>query len=456
MTLTNATKPRAPATLPHPLPLLGHAVALWRDPWAFLAAARDAGPVTAVRLGPQLAYLVNDPELIRRVLVTDVRTFEKGVQFDKLRPVLGNGLVTARGPEHLRHRRLIQPAFHASRIAGYAEVMRRLTNTQTQKWRDGSRVDLDRELAELTLRVVAQAMFNTDLGTEVVDEVLRSIPVMLAGITKRALSPIPLLEKLPTKANREFDAANRRLRAVVERIVGEYRRAGVDHGDMVSMLLLARDDETGAGLDDEQIRDEVITMLVAGTETSANVLCWALHVLGQQPLIEARLHAEVDAVVTDDGPTIDQVGRLGYVRRLITEVLRLYPPGWLTMRRTTQPVTLGAQALPAGASVLFSPYALHRDPTIYRDPEVFDPDRWLPERAAEIPRPAFIPFSAGTRQCVGEGFAWTETVLILAALTRHWRFVPVPDVPVRMVASGTLTPSALPMFAHRRSAPDPR
>ncbi len=445
----------APGTgvrLPRSLPLLGHALALMRRPWDFFAAARPQGPVVEIRIGPRRAYLVNDPDLVRRLLVADGKKYAKGIQFDRLRGVIGNGLLTASGEEHLRQRRLVQPTFHRSRIAGYAETMRALAVAKTAGWRDGEQIAVDQELGELALTIAAKTLFSTDLGVVVVDEVIRSMPVVLDGLTARSLAPTTLLHKLPTPANRRFNQANHRLRAVVDKIIAEYRQRGVDHGDMVSMLLLARDDQTGEGLSDQQVSDEVIVMLLAATETTANAMSWALHVLGQRPDLEARLHAEVDAVLADGELTFDHLGRLAYTRRLVTETLRLYSPIWLLTRRTTEPVTLGPLRLPAGATVLFSPYAIHGDPRLYTDAELFDPDRWLPDRAGAIPRPAFIPFGAGNRQCIGEGFAWTEAIIVLATIARDWRLRPVPGTEVRMVPSATLTPSQLPMLPQRRTA----
>jgi pentalenene oxygenase len=432
--------------LPRSLPVLGHALALLRNPLTFLATARSLGDIVEIRIGPRPAYLVNSPDLIRRMLVADAKKYRKGVQFEKLRPTLGNGLVTAEGEEHLKHRRLVQPAFHHTRIAGYATVMRELAQEKAGSWSDGGEIRLDLELTELALRIVGKTLFRTELGGAVVDEVIRSMPVVLNGVTKRALSPTPLLEKLPTAENREFNRANRRLRAMVDRITAEYRRSGVDHGDMVSMLLLARDEVTGEGLSDSQVRDEVITMLLAGTETTSTLLSWVFHVLAQRPDLEARLHAEVDEVLGEGPVSFAQIGQLGYTRRLITETLRLYPPAWLITRRTKESVSLGDRALPAGASMLFSPYTLHRDPAYYADPETFDPDRWLPERAAAVPRPAFVPFGAGNRQCIGEGFAWTEAIVVLATIARRWRMRPVPGAEVRVLPAATLRPSQLPMI----------
>jgi len=440
-----------PARLPRALPLLGHALHLLRDPLTFVTTARPLGDVVKIRIGPRPAYLVNNPDLMRDIQVKEVKKYSKGVQYDKARPTLGNGLNTAGGEEHLKHRRLVQPAFHHSRIAGYTTIMRELALQLTESWRDGDRIALDQELNQLTLKIVGKTLFSTELGSEVIDEVLRSMPIFLEGIAKRVLAPTQLLEKLPTAENRRINEANRRLRSVLDRTIAEYRRSGVDHGDMVSMLLLARDEETGEGLGDLQVRDEAITMLLAGSETTSTLLSWVFHVLGQRPDIEARLHAEADEVLGDGPMTLEQIGRLAYARRVISEALRLYPPGWLVSRRTNEPVTLGGLALPAGASVLFSPYSLHRDPGIYAAPDSFDPDRWLPERAKDIPRPAYIPFGAGNRQCIGDEFALMEAIIVLATIASKWRMRPVPGVNVRMRPVLVLRPSELPMVPQMRN-----
>jgi len=333
--------------------------------------------------------------------------------------------------------------------------MRELSLEMTESWLDGHRIALDQELSQLALKIVGRALFSTEFGSEVIDEVLRSMPIFLEGVPKRAMAPTQLLEKLPTADNRRFNEANRRLRGVLDRTIAEYRRSGVgsgaDHGDMVSMLLLARDEATGEGLSDDQVRDEAVTMLLAGSETTSTLLSWVFHVLGQRPDLEARLHAEADEVLGDGPMTLEQIGRLAYARRVISEALRLYPPGWLVSRRTNEPVTLGGLALPAGASVLFSPYSLHRDPGIYADPDSFDPDRWLPERVKDIPRPAYIPFGAGNRQCIGDEFALMEAIIVLATIASKWRMRPVPGVNVRMRPVLVLRPSELPMVPQMRN-----
>lgn len=435
---------------PRRLPLFGYAVSFARDPLAFIEAMRGAGDVVPLPLGPQAVYLVNNAALVRRVL-TDATTFERGLQAERLRVFLGHGLVTSDGDLHLRNRRLVQPAFHRQRIATYVDVMRDEVDAMTKDWRDGQRIAADDEVMRVALRVVGRTLFSTALGAAAVDEVVRSVPLILDGVGRRARDPLGLIGKLPTAANREFSTAIQRLRAVVEQIVVQYREAGTDHGDVVSMLLLAQDAETGEQLTDAQVRDEVITMLAAGTDTTANTISWVLHVLGNRPDLRQRVHAEVDEVLGGRAVTLADIPRLETIRRMISEALRLYPQAWMLTRRTTAPVRLGSVDLPAGASLLLPLYALHRDPAVYTNPAVFDPERWAPERVPDGIKPSFLPFGAGRHQCIGEAFAWTEATIVLASVAQHWRLEPVPGHPVEVNSLSTLKPTQLPMTTHRRT-----
>lgn len=448
--MATLTPPRtASATLPRALPLLGHALRFKRQPLEFLESLRPLGEVVAIRLGPKPAYVVNSPDLVRRILVAEAQAFEAGLLLDKVKPFIGNGLITLRGTDHTRHRRLLQPAFHHNSIARYVEVMRQLATKTVGSWREGQQIVADVEMMELATAVVGKTLFSMDLGRDVVDEVVRLMPMLLEGVRKRLMAPTELLEKLPTVGNRRFNAAIRRIHRVVEDIIAEYRRTGVDHGDLASMMLSARDEQTGEGFSDLQVRDEALTMLAAGTQTTATTIAWALHILSTNDDIQQRARAQIREVLGERNMTFDDIERLDYIRRLLTETLRLYPPAWLLSRRAACEVTLGDHVLPPGASILFSPYALHRDPRTYPDPGVFDPDRWIPERAKSIPRPAFIPFGAGNRQCLGEGFAWVEATVVLTVILQRWRVGPVPGQIIRKVALATLVPSRLPLLLER-------
>jgi cytochrome P450 len=444
------TKTR-PATMPRPLPLLGHALRFRRQPLEFIESLRPLGDVVTIRLGPKPAYIVNSPELVRRILVTEAPAFQEvGALLEKVKPFIGNGLITLRGATHRRHRRMLQPAFHHSQLARYAEVMRRLAAARADSWPAGQPIAADVEMMELAMAVVGRTLFSMDFNQDEVDEVVRSLPILLDGIRKRLLAPTDLLERLPTADNRRFNAAVRRIHNIVDRIIGDYRRTGVDHEDLASMMLMARDEETGEGLSDLQVRDEVLTMLAAGTQTTATTMAWALHTMSVRDDIQDRAYAEIREALGDRDVTFEDLERLDYLRRLLTETLRLYPPAWLLTRRASAEVTLGDQVLPRGASILFSPYSLHRDPSLYPDPDRFEPDRWLPERAKEVPRPAFIPFGAGARQCLGEGFAWVEASVVLAVILKRWRVRPVAGQAIHKVALATLVPNQLPLIVERR------
>jgi cytochrome P450 len=414
-----------------------------RSPLGFVEILRSQGDVVLIRLGPQKVHWLNSPDLVRQVLTSGA--FTRGRQGDKLRLIIGSGLVTIDGDLHRRHRRLMQPAFHRARIAGYVDTMRELTVEMTQRWREGRRIDAEREFVELTLRVVGKTLFSTRLAGDLVEEVVRSIPLMLYGVGRRIRDPIGLRGKLPTAANREFDAAIRRLRGVVDRIVAEYRGGGVDHGDVASMLMLTRDDDTGEGLSDEEIADEVLTLLTAGTETTANVLAWAIHHLGESPEAEARLRSEIAEVLSDRAITFEDIAKLPYLHAVIMETLRLYPQAWILTRRALATVRFGEVELPEGASIYFSPFALQRDPAVYPDPDVFDPSRWAGDRSTLTQRPSFVPFGGGRRQCIGDVFAMTELAVALATIVQRWRLVPVAGLPVGIDSTSTLKPTRLPM-----------
>jgi cytochrome P450 len=446
-----ATTNTRPATLPRPLPLLGHALRFRRQPLEFIESLRPLGDIVTIRLGTRPAYIVNSPDLVRRMLVADAHGFEIGALLDKVRPFIGNGLITLRGTTHRQHRRLLQPAFHRSRIARYADVMRGLAAARADSWQEGRQIAADVEMMELAMAVVGRTLFSMDFDQAEVDEVVEAMPILLDGIRKRLLAPTDLLERLPTADNRRFNAAIHRVHQIVDRIIADYRRTGQDHGDLASMMLMARDEETGEGLSDVQVRDEVLTMLAAGTQTTASTIAWALHIMSVRDDIQDRAYTEIRDVLGERLLAFEDIERLDYLRRLLTETLRLYPPAWLLSRRTVVEVNLGGHVLPPGASIFFSPYALHRDPSTYADPEVFDPDRWSPERAKEIPRPAFVPFGAGNRQCLGEGFAWVEATVVLAVILQRWRIRPVAGQTIRMVPLATLVPNHLPLIVERRN-----
>ncbi len=428
-------------------PFLGHTPAMLRKRFAFTASLREHGEVVKIHLGPMPAYFVTSPRLTHDVLVTEGASFGKGAMFDKFRPYLGTGLLLSDGDFHRRQRRLIQPAFHHDRIAHYAGTMARAATELAESWRPGEIRMIDEDMQALAVTIVGEALFSTEIGERAIAEARRSVFVIIKQGMIRALSP-GFVEHLPVPGNRQFDQAIARMRAIVFEVIANWRAEGADHGDLVSMLLLARD-EGGDGMTDEQTYDEVLSLLTGGIETTAIALAWAFHEIARHPEVERRVHAEVDAVLAGRPVSFDDVAKLTYTGQVVNEVLRMYPV-WILMRRATADIRLGDVSIPAGTEVVVSPHALHFDPANYAQPDRFEPDRWAPGRP-EAPRGAFVPFGAGARKCVGYSFAQHEIVIAVATIAARWRLVPVPGQPVRTKFTSAAYPRALAMTAVPRS-----
>ncbi|MFJ5726061.1 cytochrome P450 [Streptomyces sp. NPDC093149] len=438
------------AMAPGGLPLVGHALQLARRPLEFLGSLPGAGDLVELRLGTKVTYLPCHPELVQQVL-RSARVYDTGGPMkEKARPILGNGLITSGWADHRRQRRMVQPAFHTARIATYAVVMQEECGAQAETWRAGRPLNVADAMQALTARVTARALFSTEMAPHLVAEIQRSLPVMVRGAFRRAMDPTGLMARLPLAANREFDAALARLHGLIDGIVGDYRRSGEDRGDLLSALLATRDEEDGGAMTDQEVHDQVMTLLLAGVETTASALTWAWHLLAAHPEVEARLHAEVDEVLGGRVPGYADIPRLVHTQRIFTETLRLYPPAWMYTRMSTEPTELAGRRLPAGTDLLISPYVIHRIPEFFPRPDVFDPDRWLPERAQEVTRGSYLPFGAGSRKCIGDVFGMTEATLALATLASRWRLRPVPGTTVSPRAEMSLAAGRLPMV------PEPR
>jgi cytochrome P450 len=409
----------------------------------FTSALAQHGDVVKIFLGTMPTYFVTSPELTYQVLVTSGGSFDKGAMFDKFRPYLGNGLILSNGDFHLRQRRLIQPAFHRARITRYTDIMARVTGELVDSWHKGEIRQIDIDMQGLAVTIVGETLFSTELGKRAIAEARRSIPVVIKQGMIRALSPA-FVEKLPIPGNKQFDASIARMKSIVLDVIAEWRAAGIDHGDLLSMLLLAQDEDTGEGMTDQQVFDEVLTLLTAGIETTALALAWIFHELARHPEVESRVHDEVDSVLGGRKPSYEDIGRLTYTQQVVNEVLRMYPV-WILMRRATAEVLLGDVHIPPGTEVTVSPHALHFDPRFYPDPTRFDPSRWEPERVKDLPRGAFIPFGAGVRQCMGNVFAHTEITIAVATVAARWRLRPVPNQPVRVKFTSAAYPNRMPM-----------
>ncbi|MBV9846950.1 MAG: cytochrome P450 [Kutzneria sp.] len=424
-------------------PLLGHTPAMLRRRFRFTSELYRYGDVVKVYLGPLPTYFVTSPELVHRVLVNDGGSFRKGMMFDKFVPYLGNGLLLSNGTFHLRQRRLMQPAFHRERIAGYAKTMVRAVSELVSPWRSGEVRAVDKDMQGIAVSIVGETLFSTEVGQRATVEARRSIPIVIKQGMVRALSP-SFVERLPIPGNRRFDEAIERMRSMVLDVVSEWRSEGADRGDLLSMLLLARDEETGEHMTDDQICDEVLSLFTGAVETTALALAWAFHEIARHPEVEQRLHAELDRVLSGRLITFDDLPKLTFTQQVVNEVLRMYPV-WILMRRATAEVQLAGERIPAGSEVTVSPHALHFDSRFYDNPHRFDPDRWQLERVRQLPKGAFIPFGAGNRQCIGNSFAQTEILIVLATIAARWRLVPVPARPVRVKFTSAAYPSRMPM-----------
>jgi cytochrome P450 len=428
-------------------PVLGHTPALLKRRFGFTEGLHTYGDIVRVQLGTLPVYFVTTPELTHRVLVSDSASFGKGAMFDKFRPFVGNGLVNSGGAFHLRQRRLVQPAFHHERISRYAKKMEIAVSRLSGTWRPGEEREINDDMQELAVTIVGEALFGTEFGRTAIEEARYSIPIVIRHGMVRALSPA-FVGPLLVRGNRQFGHAVRRMRVVVGELIADWRAAGADRGDLLSMLLMARD-EDGAPMTDQQAYDEVVTLLSAGIETSALALAWLFHEIAQHPDVERRVHEEIDQVLAGRPVTADDVPKLTYIQQVVNETLRMYPV-WILMRRTLRPVRLGGVALPEGTEVTVSPHALHHDPRTFSHPHRFDPDRWSPDRARDIPRGAYVPFGAGNRMCVGNAFALTEMVVTVATIARRWRLVPVPERPLKVKFTSTAYPARLSMTAMPR------
>ncbi|UUS34271.1 MULTISPECIES: cytochrome P450 [Streptomyces] len=441
--------PTSPPRVPGSIPLLGHALSLWRDPLGFVTSLRAHGDLVRVDLGLMPIYVATSHDLVHEITVAQARSFEKGRFFDRLRPLAGNGLANADGETHRRHRRMVQPMFSADRIADYSAMMSRQAEAMADSWTPGQVVDIEQAMADYSIETLAATLFSTDIGLPAVEAVRTNLPVLLKTLLMRAVSP-KALDRLPIRANREFDAAAARLRAVIDDVVAHARTTGPrDRSDLLTLLLAAQDADSGTGLTDTEVRDELSTIMFAGAETTATALAWVFHELAGRPDAEEQIAAEVRDVVGDRAVTVADVPRLPAIRRALDEVLRLHGVP-LLMRRTTAPVRLGIHELPPGTEVAFSLYALHRDPAVYEHPDLFDPDRWLPERRAAIARHQFIPFGAGNRKCIADQFVWTEATIAIATVLQRWRLSPAPGHTPKEVASAVVHADRLPMVVHPR------
>jgi cytochrome P450 len=402
-----------------------------RNPLAFFQdLAKTYGDLAYVRTAGEHLFLVSDPRQVRDIFVTHQHKFMKGRGLDRAKRLLGEGLLTSEGAAHVRQRRLMQPAFHRDRIASYASVMTEYADRLRHGWTDGATVDASQEMNRLALAIVGKTLFDADVESQA-KEVGTALTEVMESFWMMMLPFVDLLERLPIPAIRRSRAARARLDAIIYRMIAERRQAPGDRGDLLSMLLMAQDEEqSGRGMSDQQVRDEAMTIFLAGHETTANALAWTWYLLSQNPDAERAMHEEIDRVLHGRVPTIADLASLPYVEKVVTESMRLYPPAWIIGRRALEDYPIGGYVLPARSIVVVSPYLIQRDARYFAEPDRFVPDRWTPEFKSSLPPFAYFPFGGGARRCIGESFAWMELVLVASTIAQRWRLRLVPGHPV--------------------------
>jgi cytochrome P450 len=409
----------------------------------FLDAADRYGELVHLKAGPYHGFLLTDPADLKHVLLDNARNYHKSPLFDRLKEVIGNGLLTSEDAFWLRQRRLAQPAFHRQRLVAMADAIVACTERMLEQWDGtaarGDTIDVVEEMMSLTQAIIVRTMFSTDLGATAA-VVNRTWPIINRRIGETFWAT-KLETRLPLPANRRFWRALGELDAVVYRMIADRRQAGRDGSDLLSMLLSARDDETGAGMTDRQLRDEILTMLLAGHETTSLALSWTYYLLSQHPGVEHSIADEVDRVIGTGRPGFADLERLTCTRRAIEESLRLYPPAWAFSRRALADDEIGGYRVPKGSLVFVVPFVVHRRPKLWPEPDRFDPGRFAGEQESARPRFAYIPFGGGPRGCIGSQFAMMEAQLIVAAIAQRYRIAVVPGQSIRPEPLITLRPA---------------
>jgi cytochrome P450 len=421
--------------------ILGHLPNYQRDSMGYEThVARTYGDIVHMRWVSRHAYFISHPDYVRQVLVDEADKFYKApIYRDLLSYFLGNGLLTSDGDFWRRQRKLAQPAFHTKRIQSYAGVMVDYTARLLSEWQPGQMRDLNRDMTRLTLSIVAKTLFNADIEKDA-NRIGNALTDILEVTTKRIQSPIQVIpDWIPTEGNKRRKAAVRELDAIVLGMIEQRRAANEDQGDLLSMLMLARDD-AGQGMTDQQLRDEAVTIVLAGHETTANALSWTWYLLAQHPEAEATLHAELDRVLGGRLPTTDDLRQLPYAEMVIKESMRLYPPIPSFARLAMEDLVIGGYSVPKGMIVSMAPHVIHRDPRWYPEPDEFRPERFTREFEKSLPKGAYLPFSTGPRICIGNSFAMMEAVLILATIAQRYRLVLVPGQTITPHAALTLRP----------------
>jgi cytochrome P450 len=435
---------------PGSLPLAGHVIPLLFRPLEFLRTLPSFGDLVKVQMGTGEAYVPCHPTLFRQVL-KNAHIYDKGGPFyERGREAVGNGLATCRWDDHRQQRPLMQPSFDHRNISFYAELMVDEVNALTSTWRSGQIIDVNTAMMSLALRITTRALFSVPADHRLVAQVERWLPRLMAGAYWRMLLPARALSLVPTKVNRQYPRAVAQMRKLTEEFIDEVRLNGGQDRGLLAALLNARNEATGAPLHTQEIFDQVLILLIGGTETAATALGFSFHLLGGHPGAAAKLRDEIDGSLGGRAPRMEDLASLAFTKQVIMESLRLYPPVWMSTRATSTACELGGYEFPEGTTFMISSYILHHNPDLFPNPDAFDPDRWRPGGMSEESRRSVLPFGAGARKCIGDQFALTEMMLALAMITARWHLSPHSDRPLRPIARATLKPGSLPMRLQER------
>jgi cytochrome P450 len=437
-------------------PLLGNLLGMRNDPIAMFMRASRMGEIVKLDFPTRVVHLLTRSEHIKHVFVDNHHNYDKGTRgYDVLRVGLGNGLLTSEGEFWKRQRRIAQPSFHHGRIAGFGAIMTECTDKMIERWdrtkQDCKPFDLAAEMMALTLEIVGLCLMSTDLSNDS-DRVAKALSALLHLTVDRITRPLAPPMFVPTPKNRAYKKALAELDRVVFDIIAERRSSPEPKNDLLDMLMRARDEETNEGMTDRQLRDEVLTLVLAGHETTANALNWTFFLLSRNPAVRATMEREIEEVLGDRTPRVEDLHALRYTDAVIKESMRLFPPAWLTARRAIQDDEIGGVHLAKDSMVFLSPYVTHRLPIYFENPEGFFPERFLEPDFEELPKYAYFPFGGGPRICIGNGFAMMEAKLLLAQVAQRYRIDLVPGHPVIAEPVVTLRPKyGLQMVAKKRA-----
>lgn len=431
---------RTPPEARGALPVVGHTWPLLNDPLQFLCRMRDTGDLVTIRLGPKRLYALCTPELVGELLIHHGHSLHVGGRlWDTLQVLLGEGLATSNGDKHRRQRYIVQPAFTPKRLALYADVMEQEARTLIDSWRPGQIIDVDAAVFRTITRIMCRSLIRADSLVTHADALSDALQEIFGELYRRMIVPADLVHRIRFRRNRRFHRALTIWRNAVDEAITERRISGEHHDDLLGLLL--RPPDGGEPLPYADMRDTIIAFFVAGTGNVSGTVASTLHLLTEHPDEESKLQSEIDQVTADHPFRADDLHHMPHTRHVVTESMRCRPTHWIMTRRSTREFTLGGYDIPAGADIVFSPYAIQHDHRIFPDPNTFRPDRWLPEHARDIPKHAMAPYGIGARRCPGEQYSLTEAAIIIVTITARWQLQPIDETNSSLRLGITLHPT---------------